>query len=644
RERQVTVVTRETLIPADSLLPQFQPGENFTATLNYSTGVANGVEEDLNYVAMQLRQVDGDFNIVNTSAFQAVVNGDAANTDEVDIDYTLPTTFADGSTIPLTPELPEGHKLILLIFMSVDSDAGFANANSEISIYALPDRDRMITFVNKADFIPDGSSVPVFNPGETFTAVLNYSTGVTNSVEEQVNYVGMRVRQEDADGALVDRSSLVILIGRDEATVGEEALEFTLPTTFGGGPAIPLTADLPAGHRLVLEVSLSVDFGAGSANDDTEIIISTARERQVTFVNRSSFIAPGDSLPSFSPGQNISAQLAYSTGISPDGTEEDLNYIAMQVRWLAADGSTLNTSAFMPVIGTGAANEATTSVVYTVPTTFPDGSDIPLTEDLMEGEQLLLLLFMSVDNDAAFANDNGPIRLVEGTGNGDRVREIEWTNKDAYRPVPGAPPTFGAGQTFSMGLRYSTANAGDLEEDLFYAAMMVRQVDGDFNIINTSEFQVVVDGDQPNFGNLIFDYTLPTTFADGATIPFSDELPAGHQLLLLVFMSVDEDGGFANDNTPIVYDRSVATDDRLAAHLLEMYPNPTDNDLTLSTSGELRNVQVSILDLLGRQLATRHYDLLPARITVPTHRLASGTYLLQIADGQGQVSRRFVRR
>ncbi|MEM9930105.1 MAG: T9SS type A sorting domain-containing protein, partial [Bacteroidota bacterium] len=318
-------------------------------------------------------------------------------------------------------------------------------------------------------------------------------------------------------------------------------------------------------------------------------------------------------------------------------------YIAMQVRWLAADGSTLNTSAFTPVVGTGAANEATTSVVYTVPTTFPDGSNVPLSEELMDGEQLLLLLFMSVDNDAAFADDNGPIRLIENTGSGDRTREIAWTNKDAYRPVQGAPPTFGPGQTFSMGLNYSTAKAGETEEDLFYAAMMVRQVDADFNITKTSQFQVVVAGDAPNFGNLIFDYTLPTTFDDGSTIPFSDELPEGHQLLLLVFMSVDNDAGFANDNTPIVYDRNVATDERLAQHLLALYPNPTSNDLTLTTSGELRNVQVSVLDLLGRQVATRHYAVLPARITVPTQRLANGTYLLQIADNQGQVSRRFVR-
>ncbi|MEM9931643.1 MAG: beta-agarase, partial [Bacteroidota bacterium] len=305
RERQVTFVNRATFIPTDSLLPQFEPGESFTAVLNYSTGVAGGVEEDLNYVAMQLRQVDADFNIINTSAFAAVVGGDAANADEVSIDYTLPTTFADGAAIPITPELPSGHKLILLIFMSVDGDAGFANANSEINIYPLPERDRMITFTNKAEFIPNSSNVPVFNPGETFTAILDYSTGVTNSVEEMLDFVGMRIRQEDGDGATVDRTSLAVLIGRDGETVAEEALQYTLPATFGGGGPIPLTADLPAGHRLVLEITLSVDNGAGFANDDTEIIISTTRERQVTFVNRASFILPGDSIPTFSPGQNV---------------------------------------------------------------------------------------------------------------------------------------------------------------------------------------------------------------------------------------------------------------------------------------------------------------------------------------------------
>ncbi|MEM9261471.1 MAG: beta-agarase, partial [Bacteroidota bacterium] len=378
----------------------------------------------------QLRQVDENFDIVNTSVFQAVVNGDAPNTGAVSIDYTLPTTFDDGSALPTSPELPAGHKLILLIFMSVDNDAGFANDNTEIRLELAPDRPRMISFVNVGDFIPTDSIRPQFVPGEEFPIVLNYSTGRTDGVEEELSYVAMQVRQVDENGDPVKSSFFEAVL-------------------------------------------------IGTADNADEVTID-----------------------------------------------------------------------------------------YNFPTVFEDITEIPLSEDLPEGHRLLLLIFMAVDNETGFANDNTEIELVGEDPSGDRTREISWTNKDDYRPTPGTPPTFAPGQTFSMGLSYSTAKTGNTEEDLNYVAMMVRQVDENFAIVKTSPFAVVVGNQSPNFGDLTFDYTIPTAFDDDSLIPNSAELPAGHQLLLLVFMSVDSDAGFANDNTSIILDPNVSTDEEIAKEIL----------------------------------------------------------------------------
>ncbi|MEM9526572.1 MAG: agarase [Bacteroidota bacterium] len=186
RDRTITFTNREDFVPDGASLPTFTVEQNFTANLAYATGVVDSVEEDLNYIAMQLRQVDENFEIVNTSAFQAVVATDAPNSGEVAIDYTLPTQFADGMDIPVTANLPAGHKLLLLLFMSVDNDAGFANANTEIILNQRPDRDRAITFVNKDAFIPADSLLPRFDPGQNFTAELDYSTGVSNGIEEDL--------------------------------------------------------------------------------------------------------------------------------------------------------------------------------------------------------------------------------------------------------------------------------------------------------------------------------------------------------------------------------------------------------------------------------------------------------------------------
>ena len=134
RDLQITWVNEADYIPAGGTSPTLEAGDTFPVTLNYSTAISGPDEQDLHYVAMMLRQIDAAFGNIKTSTFTVVIDGDAANADEVTFDYTLPTTFDDGTPIPNTADLTNGDQLILLIFMSANADSAFADDNTVVNV------------------------------------------------------------------------------------------------------------------------------------------------------------------------------------------------------------------------------------------------------------------------------------------------------------------------------------------------------------------------------------------------------------------------------------------------------------------------------------------------------------------------------
>ncbi|WP_010182763.1 T9SS type A sorting domain-containing protein [Aquimarina agarilytica] len=141
RERFIKFENESMFIPKGNTVPEFEFNQNFSFNIRYATGIKGGIEEDLTYVAMQVRQIDEADQIIATSAFEIVVPGVASNKNTLSVDYTIPRNFTTGADnsivftdrIPTAAELPTGHKLLLLIFMLVDeSPTGFANANTNI--------------------------------------------------------------------------------------------------------------------------------------------------------------------------------------------------------------------------------------------------------------------------------------------------------------------------------------------------------------------------------------------------------------------------------------------------------------------------------------------------------------------------------
>ncbi|WP_010182762.1 T9SS type A sorting domain-containing protein [Aquimarina agarilytica] len=338
-----------------------------------------------------------------------------------------------------------------------------------------------------------------------------------------------------------------------------------------------------------------VDDGSGASD----------RTRTISFKNRDTFIPAGETDPAFSLGAVVPLDIEYSTA-SAGGSEEDLNYVAVQVRQLDDNGKEVATSEFQVVVPNEGPNKGSLTYNYSVPTTFENGNKIPTTENLPVGHELVLLMFLSVDGDAGFANADDTIVIKEG-----RTRSITFNNKDAFIPAGGKLPEMALAQQVSLDITYATGLAGGVEEDLNYVALQVRQVNATGETVATSAFETVVPETAINNDTVTIDYTIPTNFTTGADnsivftekIPTTAELPSGHRLLLLIFMLVDESTtGFANANTDIILTNegtlSLIEPNLDSVAEIKLYPNPTAELLNINGKFDHWN----IYNLLGAKV------------------------------------------
>lgn len=281
------------------------------------------------------------------------------------------------------------------------------------------DRSRSLTFNNKSNYIEPSETKPNFAIGQKAEIDITYATGITGGVEEDLTYVFVQIQQLDENDMQVAISDFVTPINGAQANATTTSFQYTIPSTFDDGTTtIPMSEDLPTGHKLKLLLSMAVDGATEFANADEEIIIKEFvavvpddRTRSISFDNRSDFILIDDLAPTFELGQQIDFDITYATGLS-DGVEEDLTYIATFIRELDEGGITLKDSAFTTVVFDSALDKATTTYSYTIPTEFTDGSTIPTTAELDSGHKLILVLFMSVNDNGAFADANGEVNLV----------------------------------------------------------------------------------------------------------------------------------------------------------------------------------------------------------------------------------------
>jgi hypothetical protein len=68
-----------------------------------------------------------------------------------------------------------------------------------------------------------------------------------------------------------------------------------------------------------------------------------------------------------------------------------------------------------------------------------------------------------------------------------------------------------------------------------------------------------------------------------------------------------------------------------------LYPNPTNNNLSVSTAINNNIYSYSIIDLVGKQIINNH----SFAINIPTDKLAKGNYILQLNTNKGTVRKLF---
>jgi hypothetical protein len=68
-----------------------------------------------------------------------------------------------------------------------------------------------------------------------------------------------------------------------------------------------------------------------------------------------------------------------------------------------------------------------------------------------------------------------------------------------------------------------------------------------------------------------------------------------------------------------------------------LYPNPTNNNLSVSTAINNNIYSYSIIDLVGKQIINNH----SFTINIPTDKLAKGNYILQLNTNKGTVRKLF---
>ncbi len=145
RTRSISFDNRAEFIPSGQTIPEFEIGDTVQLDFTYQTGIVGGVEEDLDYVAIQLAELDKNGDRVALGPFVTVVPGTDSNMGQVqNFEVTIPSNYArtgDNSAaftgaIPTTAELDDDHKLIFIIFMQVDGELKFANADTDIILVA----------------------------------------------------------------------------------------------------------------------------------------------------------------------------------------------------------------------------------------------------------------------------------------------------------------------------------------------------------------------------------------------------------------------------------------------------------------------------------------------------------------------------
>ncbi len=196
---------------------------------------------------------------------------------------------------------------------------------------------------------------------------------------------------------------------------------------------------------------------------------------------------------------------------------------------------------------------------------------------------------------------------------------ITWNN-----PVPAIYP----GQTVSFDVSYDVGtDAAGVANDFGYFAVILREINADGSVIVKDYMAIFPVNEsempQPNAQeNVTFDYVIDPTAPD------STELDPGNQYIMIVFVSYNNDGGFANNNLLITVDSSLSVGDYNKQNFTAFYPNPVKDIMYFDTNNFVEEKRYDILDVSGRIVKSEK-----AEKSINLQDLTSGVYFIKTEAG-----------
>lgn len=74
---------------------------------------------------------------------------------------------------------------------------------------------------------------------------------------------------------------------------------------------------------------------------------------------------------------------------------------------------------------------------------------------------------------------------------------------------------------------------------------------------------------------------------------------------------------------------------------IKLYPNPSDNAITIEVNSPVSNAELSITDILGKEISTQ--TVISSVSTLDISSFEKGVYFLTITDGTRRTTQKFIK-
>ena len=148
------------------------------------------------------------------------------------------------------------------------------------------------------------------------------------------------------------------------------------------------------------------------------------------------------------------------------------------------------------------------------------------------------------------------------------------------------------GQNLDLTIDYNTAG-----KDLAYMQVTLQEMNSSWGVVNNYTPIYPASNDSPN------SQEITTTYSIDENATPSDELPDGNFYLMKIFISMDNNASFANDNSQVIMDTEIASIEKISGeNQLNIHPNPVKNNLYVDTFK--RSLEFHIYAINGTELKT----------------------------------------